>query len=171
LLASNLTQKGTGMSLPPTSAEEAALARVNAEHDLRKTVDRAAGLHNELRTAGDRWRAFLQERHEQITERWPAIRDAVVDARRWENPINFNGTFAEKVMRATPLPAISSVGQMERLICRAVVMLDLSPAEREALIAEAYESELAARRVSAKAAANEKISAEEIDISSIKFEL
>jgi hypothetical protein len=159
------------MSLPPTSAEEAALARVNAEHDLRRTVDRAAGLHNELRTAGDRWREFLQDNHDYIMEKWPAIRDAVVDARRWENPLNFNGTFAEKVMRATPLPAISSVGQMERLICRALIMLMLPEADREAAIRAAYESELAARRVSAKAAANEKISAEEIDISSISFEL
>ena len=153
-----------------TSEEENAKATEAARHDARREVDRAAGLYNDLLTAPDRWRAFLEQTHTQLLTRWPDIHDAIIDARRWENPIDFNGSFAEKVARAKPLPAISTVGQMERIICRALVMLSLPKAEREGLIKVAYDEEREARKL-VEASKVRKLGAEDIDISKITFEL
>ena len=154
------------MNLPKTLAEEQAYEAVMAEHDLRRTIDRAAGLNNELLTAPGRWREFLEKSHAEIFERWPDIFDAVVDARRWENPIHFNGTFAEKVARAKPLPAISTVGQMERIIMRTLVMMDKTPAERERLIKEAFDAEHEARRL-CEEARSRKLGVDDIDTSGL----
>jgi len=156
------------MNLPLTSAEEAA-RELNLERaDLRREVDRAAGLYNDLLTGPGRWREFLEQTHQNLRERWPDIHDAIVDARRWENPCTFNGSFAEKVARAKPLPAISTVGQLERLICRALVMLSLPQPEREKLIKAAFDAEREAQRL-CEASNSRKLGAGDIDISSISF--
>jgi len=157
-------------NLPPTSAEEEAKAAVLAEHDFRRDVDRAAGLHNDLHTSASRWREFLEANHAAIAEQWPAIHDAVVDARRWENPIHFNGSFAEKVARAKALPAISTVGQFERIICRALIMMNLPQPERERLIKQAFDAEREAHRISSLAKTR-KLGAEDLDVSEINFNL
>ncbi len=162
------------MSQPQTSikteAEEKAYAENSERNDLRREVDRAAGLYNDLLTGPGRWREFIEKTHAELFARWPDIHDAIIDARRWENPVHFNGSFAEKVARAKPLPAISTVGQMERVICRALVMLSLEPAEREKLIKTAYAEEKEAHRLVDEANIR-KLGIDDIDISKIKFEL
>lgn len=156
------------MNLPPTSAEEEALAQELARNALRRETDKSAGLYNELLTGPGRWRQFLEESHQSLFDKWPELHDAMVDARRWENPVNFNGSFAEKVARAKPLPAISTVGQLERILMRTLVMMQTPQPERERLIKEAYAAEVEARKLS-EAAAVKKLGIGEIDVSSIKF--
>jgi len=153
-----------------TEAEEQAYRDNVERNDLRKKVDRAAGLYNDLLTGPGRWREFLEKTHAELFKRWPDIHDAIIDARRWENPCNFNGSFAEKVARAKPLPAITTVGQMERVICRALVMLSLPHDERERLIKEAYTEEAEMKRLLDKAA-EQRLSVADVDISSIRFEV
>ncbi len=153
-----------------TEAEEQAYRDNVERNDLRKKVDRAAGLYNDLLTGPGRWREFLEKTHAELFKRWPDIYDAIIDARRWENPVHFNGSFAEKVARAKPLPAISTVGQMERVICRALVMLSLPEADREKLIKQAYDEEREAMRLSEEANVR-KLGVDDLDISKIKFEL
>ena len=140
--------------------------------EFRKGLDRLAGLYND-RVNGSSWRSFLEGRHEMVMQQWPAIRDAVVDARRWEEPCNFNGSFAEKVERAKPLPAISTIGQLERLVIRALVMLGLDADAREELIKASYEAEREAKRLSEMAASAKKPTGidrtDEVDLSSIQL--
>jgi hypothetical protein len=156
------------LSRVKTLAEEEAYEAVMGEHDLRRRVDRAAGLNNVLYAAADRWREFLQTTHADLLARWPAVHDAIVDARRWENPVHFNGTFAEKVARAAPLPAISTVGQMERLILRSLVMLELPSAERERLIKAAYDAEKAAQKLCEESRVK-RLGPDDIDLTGIEL--
>ena len=151
---------------PRSTEDEAEYQRSTAEHDLRKTVDRAAGLYNDQRNSGNAWREFLEKTHAEIFARWPEIHDAMVDARRWENPCHFNGTFAEKVARAAPLPAISTVGQMERIIMRTLVMMDMPGPERERLIKLAYDAEKEAQRLCAEARTR-KLGVDDIDLTGL----
>ena len=153
-----------------TEAEEQAYDDTLERNRLMKETDRAAGLYNDLLTGPGRWREFLEKTHAELFARWPAIHDAIIDARRWENPVHFNGSFAEKVARAKPLPAITTVGQMERLICRALVMLSLPEAERERLIKAAYAEEREAMRL-AEESNKRKLGLDDLDLSKIKFEL
>jgi len=154
------------MNLPKTSAEEEAYAVEMTRHDLRREVDRAPGLYNDLLTGPGRWREFLEKSHQEIFARWPEIHNAIIDARRWENPCNFNGSFAEKVARAKPLPAISTVGQMERIILRALVMLQTDQSERERLIKQAYDEERAAQKLCEESKVR-KLGTDDIDTSGI----
>jgi len=142
------------------------------EREYRKGLDRLAGLYNDKINASA-WRSFLEGRHDFVMQTWPQLRDALVDARRWEEPCNFNGSFAEKVERAKPLPAVSTIGQLERLVLRTLVMLGLPQEEREALIKASYEAEREAKRLSEAAAASRKPTGinrtDEIDLSSIQL--
>jgi len=157
------------MSQLKTSAEEEAYDMNLQRNDLRREVDRAAGLYNDLLTGPGRWRDFIEKTHAELFAKWPEIHDAVVDARRWENPCTFNGSFAEKVARAKPLPAISTVGQMERVIMRALVMLQLDPVEREKLIAAAYAEEREAQRLCEEARVK-RLGVDDVDLSNVRFE-
>jgi hypothetical protein len=158
------------MSLPQTSTEEEQYDLELERNDLRRSTDRAAGLYNNLLTGPGRWRAFLESSHQDLFKRWPEIHDAIIDARRWENPIHFNGTFAEKVARAKPLPAVSTVGQMERIILRALAMLNMDQPTRERLIRAAYDAERAEyKAMEESAAAKSKLGPGEVDLSSIEF--
>jgi len=158
------------MNQPRILTEEEERQRdLNLErNDLRREVDRAAGLYNDLLTGPGRWREFLEKTHAELFKRWPDIHSAIIDARRWENPVHFNGSFAEKVARAKPLPAISTIGQMERIICRALVMLSLEQADRERLIKTAYADEKEAMRL-VDESNKRKLGADDIDISKIEF--
>jgi hypothetical protein len=151
-----------------TEAEEAAYEENIARNDLRRQADRAAGLYNDLLTGPGRWREFLEKSHAELFARWPEIHSAIVDARRWENPCTFNGSFAEKVARAKPLPAITTVGQMERLICRALVMMQLEPAERERLIKQAYAEEKEAQRLCEESRIR-RLGIDDVDLSGIEI--
>ncbi|RPJ87101.1 MAG: hypothetical protein EHM18_02845 [Acidobacteria bacterium] len=154
---------------PKLTEQEEADKVVNLKrHELRTEVDRRAGLFNEILTGPGRWREFLEKSHHEIFVQYPNLHDALIDGRRWENPINFNGTFAEKVARAKPLPAISSVGQLERIALRALVMLNLSSTEREALIRKAFDEELAVKAL-LKKANEQRLSVDDIDLSQIKL--
>lgn len=159
------------MNQPPILTEEEERQRdQNLERaDLRREVDRAAGLYNDLLTGPGRWRQFIEQTHQSLFTRWPEIHDALIDARRWENPCDFNGSFAEKVARAKPLPAISTVGQLERLVLRTLVLLALPKAEREKLIKEAYAEEKEARRLT-ELASERKLGVSDVDLSEIKIE-
>jgi len=154
------------MNLPQTSTEEEAYAENIARNDLRRSVDRAAGLYNDLLTGPGRWREFIESSHAEIFARWPEIHDALIDARRWENPCDFNGSFAEKVARAKPLPAITTVGQMERLVMRALVMLQTDKPERERLIKQAYDEEREAKRLCEESRVR-RLGIDDIDLSGL----
>jgi hypothetical protein len=116
---------------------------------VNSEADREGGLYANFPARPSAWTSFLEKSHEQVMANYPAIHDALIDARRWESPFHYNGSFACKVDRAKPLPAISTLGQLERLVIRTLAMLGMSQDDREALIQQAYAEEKAAREASA----------------------
>lgn len=141
--------------------------------DARQCLDNVAGLYNELFNSKQSWTEFLEAEHELVHKAWPELREALIDARRWENPVSFDGSFASLVERKKPLPALTTVGHLERVALRALVMFHMDREQREELIRRAWEAETAARKSAAEQARPHKpesrLGVDDLDLSSIKL--
>lgn len=73
------------------------------------------------------WFQYLDQMHSALFDKHPDLAQAIADAREWDSPL----TFLSASFLANSKPA-----ELERLILRTMIFLDLPPERRRELIEE-----------------------------------